>query len=334
MAGGRTSSWRHTAIVVPCLIGLLVGCHHRGTPILTPGAAMRVMETDRQLNDRANATLDTGLQDQHETGAAAQIDDASFGQLRQAGKSAIPEPFQESGPRAFVPVQYSYPAEFLGEWTETSATGHGQSLALFVKTAPADHWRAAMFIWQGSNSPDPLPDLAVGKDGYARRLSPTELARLSTSPAQLADDLASYWNRYPEPSATLPPSLAPGGWTTARNERIRQDLAQKSAQQLDEKWVASPGPFQYRSAYRTRSGDALVFLSIVEHIVVSTVADQSFVTPLSYQGQQVLPLAVTKGAHVLSLDVLYTIAALEGAGGRPARAINGYYGPIAAARVD
>jgi hypothetical protein len=330
----RTSPGLHLAIAVACLVGLVTGCRHQeAPPLVTPAAALQVLQTNRELNDRANSTLDVGLEDQHESGAAAQIDDNAFRQLQQAGKTAIPEPFQESQLEAFVPVQSRYPAEFLGEWTETSAQGHGRSLGLFVKAAPDDRWRVSLFIYQPSDSPDRLPDLTTDKHGYARRLTAAELGHLSVSPALLASNLSAFWNGYRDASAPSSIALAPGNWTTGRNERVRQDLAHKAAQNLDETWEASTGPFHYGSAYRTRSGDALVFFSVIEHITVSARSPLSFVTPLSYRGQQVLPLAVTKGAHVLSLDVLYTIAALVGPGSRPPRVIGGYSGPIAAARA-
>ena len=81
-------------------------------------------------------------------------------------------------------------------------------------------------------------------------------------------------------------------------------------------------------------GGALLFISVVEHIVLAVVPPMSLATSLEYRGRQVLPLAVTKGAHEVWVDVLHLIAVDVPPDGRAARVIDGYSGPIAAARVN
>jgi hypothetical protein len=321
-------------LAVAVLVGLLPGCGHRA-PLLTPTAARQILQTERQLNEQANGALDIDVQDRHETGAAARIDDDAFRRLREAGKTAVPDVYQVSAARTFVPRQYRYPAEFLGQWTETYAGGaHGTSVGLFVRPTPADPWRATLYLYTPSDSPDPLPDLVVDRDGYATRLSFDDLERLNANPDRLAREVADFWNGYADPAFALTPMLAPGTWTTTRNEETRGDVAKKSAQNQVEQFSASPGPYRYDSAYRTRFGGALLFISVVEHIVVAVVPPMSLVTPVDYRGRQVLPLAVTKGAHEVWVDVLHLIAVDVPPGGRQARLIDGYSGPIAAARVN
>ncbi len=321
-------------VAVVVLAGLLAGCGRRRVPLLTPTAALGIIRTERELNDRANAALDVDLQDRHETGAAARIDDDGFRRLLEAGKTSVPDVVHTSASRAFVPRQYDYPAEFLGQWTETGADGtHGTSLGLFVRLAPGDAWRVTLYIDAPSDSPDPLPELAVDRDGYAVRLSAGQTHKLRTSADDITRDLAEYWNGYADPTVPLSPALAAGSWTTQRNENTRQDVAKKAREQQSERFSASAGPYRYSTAYRTRSGDTLLFISLVERIAVSVVPPMSFSTAMTYRGRQVLPLSVTQGAHEMFVDILYTIAVVEPPAGRPVRVIAGYSGPIGAARV-
>jgi hypothetical protein len=320
--------------VVLVTAAMLLGCGRRRGPLLTPTAALGIIRTERDLNDRANATLDVDLQDRHETGAAARIDDDAFRRLLVAGKTAVPGAVQTNGSRAFVPRQSDYPAEFLGQWTETGADGtHGTTLGLFVRLAPGDAWRVTLYVYAPSDSPDPLPELAVDRDGYAVRLSVGQTQKLRTSADDITRGLAEYWNGYADPTFPLSTPLAAGGWTTQRNENTRQDVAKKAREQQTERFSASAGPYRYGTAYRTRSGDALLFISLVEHIAVSVVPPMSFSTAMTYRGRQVLPLSVTQGAHEMFVDVLYTTAVVEPPAGRPVRLIAGYSGPIGAARV-
>ncbi|MDQ1391675.1 MAG: hypothetical protein QOF30_652, partial [Acidimicrobiaceae bacterium] len=165
------------------------------------------------------------------------------------------------------------------------------------------------------------------------RLSVGQTQKLRTSADDITRGLAEYWNGYADPTFPLSTPLAAGGWTTQRNENTRQDVAKKAREQQTERFSASAGPYRYGTAYRTRSGDALLFISLVEHIAVSVVPPMSFSTAMTYRGRQVLPLSVTQGAHEMFVDVLYTIAVVEPPAGRPVRLIAGYSGPIGAARV-
>jgi hypothetical protein len=322
-------------VVLLSVGGLISGCRRAPTPlVVTPVSARQIMDADRRLNDQANASLDLAIQDRHETGAAAQIDDAIFREMHAAGDNAFAYPERETNLQAFVPRQHGYPAEFLGEWTSSASDGSlGTSMGLFVRPTAADPWRVTLYIYAAHDSPDPLPDIAVDKDGYALPLPPAAMKAVSATTDSLPRDVAAYWNRYPDPAFPVPPTLAAGSWTTTHNDDKRTDVAAKAAKQISEVSTTSPGRYQYRSAYRTRAGAALIFFTLTERVTLSVRPPMSLTGPLTYNGLQVLPSPENSGSLTSSLDLLYTMAAVVPLSGRPARVIDGYWGPVSAARV-
>ncbi|MDX6254497.1 MAG: hypothetical protein QOJ11_831 [Frankiales bacterium] len=173
--------------------------------VVTPAQAASIVKAYLRANNAANAHFNRALQDRHEAGSAAVIDDAYF---RIAVKVGLPPvaPFQASGLKVYVPRQPRYPALFVAYYHAKFSgkpAARDTSVALFQRRSARDTWRVISepTIPAGFE----VPKFVVGPDGYLPTLagttlaySPTRLNKLWIA-AQTADaagkPIAAVWAR-------------------------------------------------------------------------------------------------------------------------------------------
>jgi len=294
---------RWLSLVVAAVV--VTGCS-RAPLVLTPTIAKTAVARDDVLNAKANNSLDVGLQDQHETGAAAAIDDALFRRLRAQGKTSLGSPPSRSGDLGvFAPRQGNYPAAFLARREVTLSNNSAQSeFMVFVANGEGKPWREAAYTYLELN--EPQPSLAVDRQGFARRIN--EGGRgFGVTPADLPTQYASFLSHYNEP----PPQsvFAPGARTT---EQLTATRAHVASQEANNTTTISFRPVGYPVyCFATTSGGAFCLFSFLSTESYVTRPGTSFTTPLFGPGNEVILDQRETGGHASStLELLRTRGAL------------------------
>ena len=113
--------------------------------VLTPAGAAAVVKDYITANNRANAHWDQRLQNMHETGSAAVIDDAYFGIGAAVGLPHAPA-FGTTGLKVYLTRQTRYPAVFVAYYrpkTVGKPASKYTNVALFQRTSARDRWRVS-----------------------------------------------------------------------------------------------------------------------------------------------------------------------------------------------
>ena len=114
-----------------------------GSVVLTPAGAVAVVKDYLTANNLANAHWDLRLQNAHEAGSAAVIDDAYFRIGTAVGLPHTPA-FGATGVKVYLPRQTRYPAVFVAYYRSKivgKPAGKGTNVALFQRASVRDRWR-------------------------------------------------------------------------------------------------------------------------------------------------------------------------------------------------
>ena len=147
--------------------------------VVTPAQAQAIVLSFIAVNNKANATYDTVLQDKHEEGAARAVDDALFRIAKRVGVGPLPAT-AAVGTRVFVPRQTGYPAVFVA-LLHPKLKGQPASAFTAAFVFRRDSARATWKVADGTTFPGAGPALALGADGYLPTLRPQTLLATPTA---------------------------------------------------------------------------------------------------------------------------------------------------------
>ncbi len=249
----------------------LAACPRPVGALVTPAAAKAAVAADDAVNNRANAALDLAIQDGHEAGAAAVLDDASF-VLDHALATPGPATFTHSDLRVGVAFQTAYPLSFVvfGHYdpgadasTTTTVTPTpgprptGDRILVYDRQSASTPWKnvAAVTLPAGV----PTPTLATDCNGFALAVAAFDPS-LAVPPGSLATRLARYLTANAASGAT-PSDLLGGAGSTAILAGIRAAAAYDALLGATLSYSAAPGDFP-TAAWRTAEGGALVMLAV------------------------------------------------------------------------
>src|ERR1700712_2596928 len=132
--------------------------------VVTPAQAQAIVASYIVVNNKANATYDTALQDKHEEGAARAVDDALFRIARKVGVGPLPAS-AAVGTKVFVPRQTGYPAVFVA-LLHPKLKGQAASAFTAAFVFRRDSAKATWKVADGTTFPGAGPALTLGADGY------------------------------------------------------------------------------------------------------------------------------------------------------------------------
>nr|WP_240929396.1 hypothetical protein [Streptomyces coryli] len=233
-------------------------------PAATKTEAARVLEEFTNDNNKANRTLDRGLNREIETGPLGAIDQAGLKARKKQNPNGNPDytPLELTDPKYLIPKQAGWPRWFVADAraNRPSADTKNRWLVLFEKKAEGKPWKAA---YLSVMQPGELPDLARDKDGYVKPVEPGPEERLSTPVPDLDTSYVNYLK-----SGGKNPGFAPGQHTTQWVEE-RKKQAKQPGYVTQFRDTPAAGFATY--ALRTRDGGALAFFS-TRHFAKQTVA--------------------------------------------------------------
>lgn len=153
-----------------------------GSTVLTPAGAVAVVKDYIAANNRANAHWDLRLQNAHETGSAAVVDDAYFRIGAAVGLPHTPA-FVATALKVYLPRQTRYPAVFVAYYRPKPVgkpAAKYTNVALFQRASSRDRWRVSNepYIPAGYE----VPRFDVDAAGYIPAWDP---ASMSVPAAQL-----------------------------------------------------------------------------------------------------------------------------------------------------
>ena len=231
-----------------------------GDPVLLPGDAREIVEDLHERSDKANASLDTALQDSIETSPARDIDDAVFKQLKATGKTSISGPGDLQDVVTYVPRQTEFPSRFLAYVTTSGGDNSTESLSkylwLYEKKSADEPWKIAMYVPLPRNFE--APKVAVDGDGFAEMVSEDDSGELKVPPSDLPRELADYLSAYATGSQST--IFAPGSHTTQTQQRIKSLVDTQSQQGINFSVEIQPSEFPVQ-AFKTEDGGALTLFA-------------------------------------------------------------------------
>jgi hypothetical protein len=153
--------------------------------LVSPDEARDAVDAFMEATNEANATIDTGLLVDIETGAAAAIDEAWFRGLRNEGGTAVTFTWEKEGIEVYVPRATEYPISFLATVEYVGDEGRdGIQVQVLEKASPSANWKLANYANMAPGTA--LPQLDLDDEGYLTEFDPADLAfELETLPTEL-----------------------------------------------------------------------------------------------------------------------------------------------------
>ena len=245
------------------------------------------------------------------------IDDASIGAAPpSAPMSTI------TNVRVFVPIQTTYPAQFLALGTVSGSTN--PVFLVFTKRSVGAPWKAVYATPAALPAGDLVqrssaPAIPVDANGYARTV--TGAAGLSVEPATLSHTLAAYFQQSLKANRPAPSKVFGSSFPASVLSLIKADTANRDTV------TAAPTTFPVYS-YRTANGGALSFVTLRFHlhaVPAGTATTVNLAGIFALLGQ--VP-GLTQAQHYRSIDI--DILALEALAVPPASPHNALTFPAGA----
>jgi S1-C subfamily serine protease len=170
--------------------------------VIAPGDVASIVASDTTINNGANASLSTPLQDSHETCLQQILDDATYHGDQAAGSNTLggsfdqvpSRAFDQVPSRAFVPHEAGYPA-FFTVLAEDRATSQPttSNLLTYVKTSPSARWKLASSseILGPTNAGVAVPAAATDAAGFVTSVDPSASYGLVIAPDKVAATVAA-----------------------------------------------------------------------------------------------------------------------------------------------
>lgn len=236
--------------VLPATGCVTVHGEDAAVPGVTRAQAAKVVKQYTARSNRANRKVDLQLTARIETGVLGEIDEANLKVRRVDKPGGDPgyQPLVLSDTRYLIPEVRGWPKWFVAD-TANNRDGNRWLLA-FHRNSTAEEWKAS---YLSVVEPDDMPEVVVGKDGYAEPV-PLGERSLAVAPGKLG---ATY-TRYLKDGT--PGVFADGPFTSGlRKQRAGQKRTPKYVTQYADQAVpeASYPPF----ALRTADGGALVLFT-------------------------------------------------------------------------
>lgn len=306
------------------LLWLLAGCGGASTtaprpgpepgPELTVKQAVGVVRSYDAANAAAAFTLDTHLQNQHEEGVTARMDDGYFRALRLLGRhressTATPPTWHIT---VDVPHLTTTPADFVAVISLPGHASFGSGLLVLRKDSSRANWRAAYEI-----------DLPAGP------ALPALAARVASPDRAAVAQVADYWRASAVRSSPLR-TLAAGRFTSQLGQSFRAanaaTLAQHHARETERITVDRAAPL----AFRLQDGGTLVVGAIDVAFQVRQLAG-SGATLVQPAGRSALPPFLAPGRYAgFTQDDIFQVALIVPASRRPIQ-VAGIYNELVGA---
>lgn len=237
----RTKSLAGVMLAAPIMSLVISGCA-TSTPnyAITLTQAQSIFNTYNHNNAKANATLDTALQNLEEGGTAATIDDANYQAYRDLGKSGYGKyATLIKGPFAYYLPNYGAAGLKQGGsayFLVTAGNPHkSYSLMLFRKQA-GGNWQ---LVYEPTMDANASLNLIPTANGYV--LGNPNVHKPVVSPSTALQDLVNYLNNYTTPNPPLG-LLAPGPQTTTFMASNQKFIAQEKAKGITATMTFSQDP--------------------------------------------------------------------------------------------
>lgn len=275
-------------------------------PALTVHQAVSVVRAYDRANSKAAFTLDVRLQNQHEEGVTARMDDGYFRGLRLLGRksessTATPPTWRVS---VDVPHRTATPADFLAVVSLPGHATYGSGLLVLRKDSARASWRVAYEVDLPAG-----PTLPVVADGAA--VSPDRAA---------LEQVAAYWRSSAVRASPLG-TLAGGRFTSQVGTSLRSanaaTLAQHHARETERVTLDRAAP----AAFRLRGGGTLVFgaIDVVFQVRQLATSGSAFVQPAN---RGTLPPYLAPGHYTgFSQDDIFQVALVVPPRGRPIQVV-------------
>jgi hypothetical protein len=248
----------------------------QSAPSISAHDAQRVVADYNAANTKNNAALDLAGQAAVETGPVRTIDDAAFRELRGRGASSLGGGFTIDKVRVWVPVQHSYPLQFLAVEQATDNGVKFRQLLTFTKASEGDAWKLSMAAQLvDANAPKLLAD----RDQRVQLLDADHASSLKVQPKALDGALANVWARAAGLERAPQPSFAGGQLTGSITDYFVNELSQTGINaRVDFGFRASGQPVV---GYRTADGGALCLFVVAVSATLKPVASDPFTQPAS-----------------------------------------------------
>ncbi|NLU71751.1 hypothetical protein HCC61_03465 [Streptomyces sp. HNM0575] len=224
-------------------------------PAVSKPDAEKVLKEFNTTSNRANSSLDPGLNSTIETGALGAIDQAGLKSRKKLSPKGNPgyEPLRLSDARFLIPRQAGWPKFFVAN-TRSNRTDDGRWLLVFQRDDADSDWRASyLAVIQDSE----MPGFVIGGNGYAKAVRGGSGSRLVVPPDELS---AAYVNYLKEGTG----EFASGDQTSKRREQ-REGSANRPGKRTEFADVATGAPQYAPFGLRTKDGGALVFFTSQHH---------------------------------------------------------------------
>jgi hypothetical protein len=249
--------------------------HRRASVVLGPSGLAAIVKASEALNNQANQTLSTAVQNENETGSAAQIDDALFEFDADAGDHSLGgptyKPFYPEIVRGAVPHQTSYPAHFLTVLKDTkvveapSKCSGGGYLYDYEKSSATASWKVddEPIIDVGV-----VPALASTTGGYGAFATSGKGLRTDPAsiPTTLSDDIEAYVTGSDVGTASTITGAKGQCWSLPTfTFKSSFTSANKQGYQTTYKRLTTPADLV---AYRTANGGAVALFTLGEALTI------------------------------------------------------------------
>ena len=223
-------AYRKALIGVAIAAGVVVTGCGGATPhyAITPTQALAVFNVYNHNNQKANATLNTALQNQQETSTAAEIDDANYQAYHYLGKTGYGSgAVLMKGPFAIYDFNESIATLRAGGTAYfvviVGSPKKARDLFLFAKTGVGGAWKV---FTEPTLRAGVTPAFVPAGNGYFAA-GPLP-AHLAVSPSTAFNDLIAYFSSYSAAAPSLG-VLAPGPDTTGFLATYKSTVAKAAA---------------------------------------------------------------------------------------------------------
>jgi hypothetical protein len=230
-------------------------------PVILPADARQIIEDLQARSEKANATLDTALQDSVEASPARDIDDAFFKGFKAKGQTSAGQVTRRlEDAQVYVPRQTKYPARFFAFVKLANADDPTapliSRLRIYEKSAADEPWKLALYVTVPRDFVP--PEVKVDGDGFAEIVTREQAEELKLDPSRLPDELAQYLSGYA--SGTDSEIFAPGRFTSEASQAFKASVDEDAQETITTSVQVSPGKFPVQ-AFRTADGGAIALFA-------------------------------------------------------------------------
>ncbi|MFF7126511.1 hypothetical protein [Streptomyces sp. NPDC008240] len=285
-------------------------------PATTRAEAAKALTQFTDAYNKADKAYDRSLDEDHVTGALADIDGARLkaGHANSPSGNAHHVQLTLTDARFTIPKKAGWPRWFVADAKGNLGSSNARWLLVFTRDGLGDPWRVAYLTLVAAGD---VPQFKKDEDGWAEAV-PADSAQLAVPPADLSKGYAAYLKN-------AGPVFADGRYTSGlRADRKKQTTKPGLVRQyIDE--PLTHGDYA-PLALRTADGGALVFFTTHHYEKQTAAAGTSVPTP----NKDVQALTKGEIKQSLTLEIISNEAALDPAGSGPVSVLGRVQGLTAA----